>query len=689
MQLRAQISTFCKNIISLALLVTGFSATASAQTPSFATAVSYATGLSPNGVDSADFNEDGNIDIVVADSGSDNLTLFLGNGDGTLQTGVTISLPSSFNPYWVTAVDLNDDEHTDLVAVRSGSAGIGVKLGNGDGTFQSTVIYAGGTIAVYGTAGDFNNDGKTDYAVAGSFSGDVDIFPGNGDGTFGTAQQNTLSVSWSQIRTINADGVNGSDIAMTPDSGNHITVALNNGSGVFASGTDYVTGNSPYFLSAGDLNSDDISDIITGNANSDTISVFIGNGDGTYAAKVDYGAGDAPLGSYVADFNDDGFNDVVVANRDTDDLQIYAGDGTGVLSSAANFAVAGPGPVLVIASDLNNDGLPDLVSTSNSNDISVLINTFPIPEIDIAGNAISIPSGSTSTSLGNNTDFGSALSGTGDVTKSFNIANSGSASLTISGSPRVVLSGANAADFSVITQPDPSVAASANSAFAIRFAPSATGVRNATVTVQNNDPSERSYTFAIKGTGIAVPTAPTLTSTSPASGADDNSPKVIGSADSGSTVTLYGNSNCSGSVLGSGPAATFNSTGISISVADNTTTTIYGNITDAFDNVSACSTSFVSYVESTTVPKTIRRKGPKDKVVISNGKNKRRVRVKFGSDTPGATFLCQHNKGAYKACSSPMRYKLRPGRHIIRVKAVANGVEDPTPATWRLVVEKD
>jgi beta-mannanase len=95
------------------------------------------------------------------------------------------------------------------------------------------------------------------------------------------------------------------------------------------------------------------------------------------------------------------------------------------------------------------------------------------------------------------------------------------------------------------------------------------------------------------------PAKPTVSSTSPASGANDNSPEVIGSAAAETIVKLYGNSACTGSVLASGSAATFASPGITASVADNTTTTFYATATDAAGNPSVCSTTSVTYVEGT------------------------------------------------------------------------------------------
>jgi hypothetical protein len=94
-----------------------------------------------------------------------------------------------------------------------------------------------------------------------------------------------------------------------------------------------------------------------------------------------------------------------------------------------------------------------------------------------------------------------------------------------------------------------------------------------------------------------APAAPTVSATDPASPANNNKPKVTGTAEAGSTVKLYTAADCSGTELASGPAADFNGPGIEIDVPDNSSTKVYATATDATGNASACSTSFVEYVE--------------------------------------------------------------------------------------------
>jgi hypothetical protein len=94
------------------------------------------------------------------------------------------------------------------------------------------------------------------------------------------------------------------------------------------------------------------------------------------------------------------------------------------------------------------------------------------------------------------------------------------------------------------------------------------------------------------------PPAPRITDTDPNSPANDNNPEVKGTAEAGSRVSIYKEYNCTGIRLGFGTAAQFASPGITVSVADNTTTLFRARAVDAAGNVSACSTSF-KYVEST------------------------------------------------------------------------------------------
>ena len=134
------------------------------------------------------------------------------------------------------------------------------------------------------------------------------------------------------------------------------------------------------------------------------------------------------------------------------------------------------------------------------------------------------------------------------------------------------------------------------------------------VTVTSNS-STTFYATATDGNGVSgcsststtyvedstAPAAPTVDSTEPASPANENDPKVKGTAEAGSTVKLFTTSDCSGTAAASGTASAYSSTGIAVHVADDSTTTFHATATDAAGNASLCSSTSVDYVEDSTV----------------------------------------------------------------------------------------
>lgn len=126
----------------------------------------------------------------------------------------------------------------------------------------------------------------------------------------------------------------------------------------------------------------------------------------------------------------------------------------------------------------------------------------PTPEINIKGNAVSIVDGDTTPSTSDNTDFGSVDASTGSVSKTFTIENLGTGTLNLTGaSPYVIISGANASDFSITAIPSNAIAASGSTAFNVTFDPASAGVKTATISIANNDSNENPYDFSITGTG--------------------------------------------------------------------------------------------------------------------------------------------------------------------------------------------
>lgn len=146
----------------------------------------------------------------------------------------------------------------------------------------------------------------------------------------------------------------------------------------------------------------------------------------------------------------------------------------------------------------NNDVVPDPASGQLEDPFTFLVQgNGRTPEIDVTGNTISIPSGSTAIEVVNNTDFDSLQMGN-STTRMFAITNSGVLPLTIA---NIQIQGDAAADFAITTNPAATINTNGSSNLVVTFTPSAIGERLATVVITSNDPDEGTYTFAIRGYG--------------------------------------------------------------------------------------------------------------------------------------------------------------------------------------------
>lgn len=123
------------------------------------------------------------------------------------------------------------------------------------------------------------------------------------------------------------------------------------------------------------------------------------------------------------------------------------------------------------------------------------------PDIAVYGNNTLIADGDTTPAYADHTDFGSVGFINSNLVRTFTITNTGTGSLTLA---NVTTSGTAAADFIVLSQPSTPVAAGGTTTFQLRFDPSATGLRTATVQFANNVTGKNPYDFVVQGTGVAA-----------------------------------------------------------------------------------------------------------------------------------------------------------------------------------------
>ncbi len=284
-------------------------------------------------------------------------------------------LPQSNNDFRSVAIgDFNGDGNADFVAANYSTNQVFVFLGNGDGSFQAptTISVGSGPLAL--AVGDFGN-GVDDIAVANSTAGTVSILTNDGAGLFTVSQTLTVGSDPVALALGEFDGNGTIDLVVANKGSNNVMIFLNNGSGTFQ--TTPITigvGNAPDSVAVGDLNNDTYDDLVVANSGDDDISVLLSNGDSTFASAVTYSVGTTPTAVVLADFNRDGNLDVASANGGSNNVSVLLGNGDGTLGVATNYGV-GSNPVTLAVGSINDDGVMDLsVGNHGSNDETVLEN---------------------------------------------------------------------------------------------------------------------------------------------------------------------------------------------------------------------------------------------------------------------------------------------------------------------------
>jgi hypothetical protein len=372
--------------------------------------IAVGTGTSlPEGIATADFNNDGLADLAVTDVSTDNnprARIFLGNGSGGFTAGGTQIVGAS--PASIAASDFNGDGKIDVAVANYSSGTISILPGDGSGnllagfTFVAGIPYA---VTIGGTtqnttnpkpriivSGDFNGDGKADLAWTNDYdnvsgtevAGTVGLAINNGTATPFSSATATGTIGtnpYGLIATdLNGDGKLDLVAANSPTLGSgSISALLGNGNGTFQSALNTMVGTRPRYFAAGDFNRDGKQDLaLTQTITDNNLRILVGNGSGGFSsqATLSMGAEAAPRGVISADFNLDGYLDLAASSLEGDNASIFLGSGDGNFNTRKVFA-AGDASYLMTSADFDRDGLPDLAVTNislTSSAITLLLN---------------------------------------------------------------------------------------------------------------------------------------------------------------------------------------------------------------------------------------------------------------------------------------------------------------------------
>ena len=345
------------------------------------TLYSIGTDSFPQYVITGDIDRDKNLDIIVVNSKSNTMSLIYGHGNGSFAEQMIYSTGDHSNPYSVVMSDINNDNRYDFITANKGTDNIGVFLGFDYTTFLNINNYSivNQTTPCSVAVDDFNNDKILDLAVIYLTTNTLIIYLGQGNGSFSvlTSYSTGKDSNPNMILTEDLNNDHQPDLVIANFVTNSLTIFLGRGNGSFEFLTTQSTGENArtYALATGDLNNDHIVDIVSANYGSSSVSIFLGYGNGSFAPMILLSTGDFSntTGIALGDLNNDDYLDIAVANYGASNVGIFLGNGDGSFQKQVTYSTCNQcWAYFITLNDFNQDKILDIaVTTYNTEYINI------------------------------------------------------------------------------------------------------------------------------------------------------------------------------------------------------------------------------------------------------------------------------------------------------------------------------
>lgn len=285
-------------------------------------------GQVPSPSEPSDFNRDGLIDVCLANTTDESVSVLLGNGDGTFASQQVIAVGNG--PRGIAVLDADGDGDVDIVSANAGSGNLAIMLNNGAGVFGPATFFEGGGSGEWSlAAADMNSDGILDLVIGTATSDEILINLGNGDGTFSFASARSAGGRSWMLVVGDLDGDGDEDVATANSTTNNGAILLGDGQGGLAPAQTYSMDPFPLATDLGDVDGDGDLDWVNSSFQGDW-TLLTNDGDGTFTFDREFPAPIAASCAVMLDTDNDGDLDLALLDEIADTIDLWRNSGTAV-----------------------------------------------------------------------------------------------------------------------------------------------------------------------------------------------------------------------------------------------------------------------------------------------------------------------------------------------------------------------
>ena len=318
-----------------------------------------------------DINGDRTPDIVT--TARDAVAIHVGDGRGGFRQAPGSPFAAGNNPNDIVLGDFNEDGRLDIAVANHETSYLSVLLADGKGLSRPFHVAVPSRPHPHGVAtGDFNRDRHLDLAVESWDENAVLILHGSGKAGF-ASEPTRLAVGRKPYHKLRAADLNGDgtdDLVTTNTDGSSVSVLCSDGRGALRPARNIATASSPFAVAIGDVNGDRHPDLAVAHRwgavdpDRDRLTVLLGAGDCAFTASSEssMNAGSSPTDVAIGDVDGDGIGDIAVANMGSDNVSLFLGGRSGFRPAKGSPLPTGQQPTAIALGDLNGDGKADIVT---------------------------------------------------------------------------------------------------------------------------------------------------------------------------------------------------------------------------------------------------------------------------------------------------------------------------------------